>query len=476
MISKNYSPTKRKAISSIIGSFFFIVIMVAAFGAILTAMSLQAQLVEQQTSLSKQYVKQFQENYEIEAFCGAANLGIYVKNIGANEVQVATIWYYEQAGPDWKATPVDISFAKSFVPPGAKVDVLADPSTVVPLASIPGMYTIKVVSTLGNILETEFNGSCPSGPLDPLQDQLVAKPAVYAAFPNPWNIDDDSTTGYFAILVVNPTSNPMQVYRTSFTLLTNTNPASFKDGSTAGFPGAPPIGTWYDDKDTVFWEDFTGIEILPYSIAEFIAIPESANSVDDSTINTINTNTLTSFGQFGAIKIDTIGTYGTKYAVPNIFMVDSPTGTAPTYMINAPPVANPQTMYVALHNSADNEKIDKDSKLVINIPAAFTVLDDDLDISGNALPGGGGFDSPPARISFDDNSEQMTYNLTADMAAGGYARIGISIEPPQLTSNAVYIFHTYATGTSTDSKPTPTTVLIGPVAELALKVCKPSGC
>jgi len=211
MISKNYSPTKRRAISSIIGSFFFIVIMVAAFGAILTAMSLQAQLVEQQTDLSKQYVKQFQENYEIEAFCGATNLGIFVKNIGANEVQVATIWYYEQAGPTFDAVPVDISFAKSFVPPGGKVDVLDDLSTTIPLAGLSGMYTIKVVSTLGNILETEFNAACPQGPDDPLQDQLVAKPAIYAAFPNPWN--SDAKYGYFAIILVNPTANDMTVYR-----------------------------------------------------------------------------------------------------------------------------------------------------------------------------------------------------------------------------------------------------------------------
>ena len=56
----------RKAISSIIGTFFFIVLMVAAFSAILTAMSFQTQLVEQQANISDINVRKIQLRDEQE--------------------------------------------------------------------------------------------------------------------------------------------------------------------------------------------------------------------------------------------------------------------------------------------------------------------------------------------------------------------------------------------------------------------------
>ena len=59
----------RKAISSVIGTFFFIVIMVAAFSAILTAMSFQTQLVEQQANISDINVRKIQENFIITPYC-----------------------------------------------------------------------------------------------------------------------------------------------------------------------------------------------------------------------------------------------------------------------------------------------------------------------------------------------------------------------------------------------------------------------
>ena len=478
--SKFFTCRKRRGISTIIGAFFFIVVMVAAFGAILTAMSLQSQLVEQQAFLAKQSVQTIQENFTIEPFCAFPNLGVLVKNVGTNALQVATVWYVEQSGPDFAEEPIDVSLQHRYVPPGSTVDVLSDKFIL--LGPLTGMYTIKVVTMLGNILESEFNADCPLGDDDPLEDELVARPAVYVAFPNPWNKSADY--GYFAIIVVNPTANPMTVYRTSLTLVSATNPQSFGSGtkSVPNPPGTDPWGgAWYESVDSIWWEsdEITnslplGTEIVPYSAKEFIASAKATNSIGMSPVNTVNTNTLTSFGQFGGIKIDTIGTFDKDFAVPNIFFVADGVSTTPSYYIHNSLEISSLTFYVALHNSSDKEPIDKDTKLVINIPAAFEI------VNANQLLDG--FDAPPnqpVEITFDDNSHQLTYNLTNDLAPGGYARVQLTVTTPDLSTDSVYIFHTYAYGSTSDTPQgpgDPDTILIGPVAEFAVRICKVGDC
>lgn len=469
--SKFFTCRKRRGISSIIGAFFFIVVMVAAFGAILTAMSLQAQLVEQQAFLAKQSVQTIQEDFTIEPFCTAADeLGVLVKNIGTNALQVATVWYVEQSGPNFAEEFLDVSLQHRYVPPGSTVDVISDKG----VSHLPliGMYTIKVVTMLGNILESEFNADCPLGEDDPLEDQLVARPAVYAAFPNPWNKSADY--GYFAILVVNPTANPMTVYRTSFSMISGTNPDNFKSPTVSEPSPDPYGGVWQELSDSIWWESSTGTEIPAYSAKEFIAKAQAFDQIKRNPINTINTNTLTSFGQFGGIKIDTIATFNKPFAVPNIFFVDDEFGLTPSYYIHNTLEISSLTFYVALHNSSDSEKIDKDSKLVINIPAAFDIvnagtLDDGFDIG----PG------EPVEIVFDDNSHQLTYNLTDDLLSGEYARVKLIVTTPELSTNSVYIFHTYAYGFTTDvpgGQSSPETIFIGPVAEFAVRICKVGNC
>jgi len=205
------------------------------------------------------------------------------------------------------------------------------------------------------------------------------------------------------------------------------------------------------------------------------------NEDEHNPINTINTNTLTSFGQFGGLKIDTLGTEGDPMGIPNIFFVvssivndpDPDSNTAPHYtIVNTAEVAT-QTFYVALHNSSPNVVIPSDTKLVINIPAAFEI------VNANLLDDG--FDKPPLApddpisIAFDDDSIQLTYNLTNDLAAGGYARLGITVNTPTLSTDSVYIFHSYAYGLVENGAATKQSQ-IGSVAEFGIRICKSGGC
>jgi len=434
--------------------------------------------------LAKQSVQTIQENFTIEPFCTAADeLGVLVKNVGTNALQVATVWYVEQTGTAFTEIPLDVSLEHRYVPPGSTVDVISD--KFIPLGPLSGIYTIKVVTMLGNILESDFNSDCPIGD-EPLADELFAKPAVYAAFPNPWSGKMGAGYGYIALIVVNPTPHLMTVYRTSFSLMTSENPNAFPLGSTINAPSANPWGgTWGTASDAIWWQSNAGTPIPAYSVKEFVAKVFPTSTINKSPINTVNTNTITSFGQFGGIKIDTIETLGDEFGTPNIFLVDDNVDTTPSYTINNLVPVDPQYLYVALHNSSGSEQIDANSKLVINIPSAFKILNNNLDVSDplNGSAGGGGFDSGPGEpvsIAFDDNSIQLTYNLSADMASGGIARIGIEMIPPELATNTVYIFHSYAYGTTTvplgPPGPPGGTELIGPVSEFAVRICKVGGC
>jgi len=460
----------RKAISSVIGTFFFIVIMVAAFSAILTAMSFQTQLIEQQANISNVNVRKIQEDFTVTPFCidnsppPGETLHVLVENIGTNEIEVASVWYNLQSTP-FTSNVIDVTLANRYIPPGSKINVLSDAN---PLADPPaGVYTIKVVTKLGNILQSEIIYPCPAGdPSKVVEDKLVAKPAVYAAFPNPWVSTADY--GYFAIIVVNPSENPMRIYQSSFQLLTSNNQDVFK--SPIGI--TPGTGTWSDFDKVVYWEDLTGILVAPYSATEFSVSAEPDSSIPSTTINTINTNTMTSFGQFGSIKIDTLATNNNRAATPNIFLlpnsVDEPPTIDPSYIILD--VTSSQDIFVAVSNSGSSSgQVDKNirdnMKLVINVPAAFTITDTNLITSAS-----GGFQTS-TQLIFDDGSTQLSYQLNSlnELAPGDLAKIGFRITPPVLTQTSVYIFHMYAYGTSGTST---TDTQIGPVAEIAVQVCK----
>ena len=113
MTMKRYLVGKKRGISTIIGTFFFIVIMVAAFGAILTAMTLQAQIVDQQAQLADLNVKKIREDFSITPYClsSPVKMGVDVKNVGANAVEVVSVWYSADASP-YTAIPLDVSLSE----------------------------------------------------------------------------------------------------------------------------------------------------------------------------------------------------------------------------------------------------------------------------------------------------------------------------------------------------------------------------
>lgn len=478
---------KRRAISSIIGTFFFIVIMVAAFGAILTAMSFQTQLVEQQARISDVNLRKIQEDFTQTPFCVSGvpddYLGVNIENVGTNEVQIATIWYNLIDDP-FTAIPEDVSMENRYVPPGSKLNVL-DGTSIVPA---DGRYLIKVVTTLGNMNEKEFTYPCIVGdPTLVLEDDLVAKPAVYAAFPNPW-VEGTNINGYYGVIVVNPTQHPMTVYRTSLQVITAVNPAQFPDNiklppdnNANMWPVTPDLlagGTWSGNKDSVFWEEITdpddpapAVVVAPYSAAEFVTSVAVGN-IADTRINTINTNTLTSFGQFGSLKIDTLAATNLNVAVPNIFLTADASGVTPSYLILNAGNGNqtPQDIYVALENTSIFGTIDAGTRLVVNVPSAFIIDNNSLLLNGFTL-------TPGYPRTFDDNSNQLSYTVSAPgIDDGTMARVGFTVTPPALENTSVYIFYMYAYGTTTEDAPKDKVTIIGPIAEVAVQVCKTGGC
>jgi len=206
--------------------------MVAAFGAILAALALQVDFIESTNAMGIINAKKVQENFAIRPYTtgtvpGPYELHMYVDNLGTNPVEIVDVWFSDKSTP-YTPTMVAINLVDSFVPPGATVEVLASQSQSISASS----YTIKAVSSLGNkVTKNLLVPTAPGEDDDVVVAKLVAKPEVFASFPNPIgepkHSDDSKGHGYFALVIANPTQLPMIINRTSLQFVHPADPAMF---------------------------------------------------------------------------------------------------------------------------------------------------------------------------------------------------------------------------------------------------------
>ena len=161
--------------------------MVGAFTAILTVLAYQNDLINIQSDITEQNIKRNQESFSINSYVTGSgpSYGLHtdVTNLGTNDVEIVDLWHSDKSSP-YVTTSISIDFIDSFVPPGGTTKVLDSQS----ISITAGTYTIKVVSALGTMVTKEIQVP----PLilldieDILVEKLVAKPAVYVAFPSPF--------------------------------------------------------------------------------------------------------------------------------------------------------------------------------------------------------------------------------------------------------------------------------------------------
>ena len=475
--------SRRKGISTIVGSFFFLVLMFAVFGAILVAFQYQTDLVSTNRAMSNAQAAKIQEQFTLRPIVSGGTctctFSVWIDNTGNNSIEIVDIWVINKdtGAIVTGAAPYSVPYLNSIIPPGASVQFFG--SSPLSLSS-SGNYAVKAVSALGNMRQIKF--TAPLGFQDAgeqnIEDKLIAKPSVYAAFPNPIA---KAYWGYFAIIIANPTQNAMTVDRASIQLLSGTNPTTI-DG-TSGTTAIVPTTGWSPTggEDAVFWQgppSSSSVTIPAYDVTSFVVYQKIKGPASgDVPIVTVNTNAWTSFGQFGSAKLDTIALYNSgNPGLANIFFTSSViSGAVPAsehkyYIQDVVGDGNSVNYFVTVENTGGSS-INNDATLVINLPKGFEYQSPPLPGSEMGLAP----NPAPTLVPFDDGSTQLRVNVGTSSipntpATSNSKTFAFTVKSPTLTATKLYVWHMYITGTTAS----PVT-LVGSVAEPVVQVCAPPG-
>jgi hypothetical protein len=146
---------QRRGISTIVGAAIFLILFASATSTFFLAMDAQRDTINSQRAISDVIIDKTKEKFSIAPSIDETNgnlLGIQVKNLGTNPVEIDDIWIVNKSG-SFPAKKHLIDYKDSVIPPGYGSNILEN----IPLTMLPDDYDIKVVSTLGTIEKSEFN-------------------------------------------------------------------------------------------------------------------------------------------------------------------------------------------------------------------------------------------------------------------------------------------------------------------------------
>jgi len=155
-----YTTKKRRGLSSIVGSLFFVVLMVSAFSMFGLALQSQSDMGETARIVANANLSQQQEDYKINIYTDSNQLlTVDVNNVEQNVVEIFSLVITNKTGVVAAAAgyPVnihDIPLDSSFVTPGETANVVSTTPITLALAANPGdieLYHFKVISSLGTI-------------------------------------------------------------------------------------------------------------------------------------------------------------------------------------------------------------------------------------------------------------------------------------------------------------------------------------
>lgn len=142
------SGAKRRAISTVIGSVFFMVLMTAGLSVSYLVIETQSDMIQAQQTIADSEIKKIQERFEVAASIGPdGRLAVYVENEGSNPLTVDTIWIVNKTDPAHTAARYDLNYADSILAPGYGADILQSSA----LFMNQGTYDVKVISSLGTV-------------------------------------------------------------------------------------------------------------------------------------------------------------------------------------------------------------------------------------------------------------------------------------------------------------------------------------
>ncbi|MBM3910350.1 MAG: hypothetical protein FJ356_01725 [Thaumarchaeota archaeon] len=160
---KIFNFKSRKAISTIVGTFFFVIVMVGAFSAFILMMQTNADFLNTQLDITQSEIQKIQGQFTIAAAyddTGAVGkrLCVSVKNSGSTPLEIADLFIVNKTNNEVRQ--FDIDFRDAFVPASSIRKILDNQ----PITLRPGIHDIKVVSTSGITQTTELKVFATSSP------------------------------------------------------------------------------------------------------------------------------------------------------------------------------------------------------------------------------------------------------------------------------------------------------------------------
>ncbi len=159
------STQKRRAVSTVVGAFIFVVLLLAALGVFVSWMQLQSNLLETQLEISKKGVDKLREEFSISASYDNSNnnrLYVNVTNDGSTHAEIVDLFIVNKSLTTQDVKRYDISHSDAFVPLSSTIDILKNQ----PLYMNTGTYDVKVVSALGTMKTSEMTVTTGGGSSD----------------------------------------------------------------------------------------------------------------------------------------------------------------------------------------------------------------------------------------------------------------------------------------------------------------------
>ena len=358
-LKANFRLRKKRSISTIVGTFIFIALMLSAFGAFVVMMQLQSDLLDTQLEISKKEIDKLREEFSISPNYDSNNsnrLYVNVTNVGSIHAEIADLLIVNKSLTTKDATRYAISYNDAFVPLSSTIDILKNQ----PLYMATGTYDIKVVSALGTVKTSELTVVVGGSSPDPrtleeiiVQTEPFAKPGVFMSFPNPFGESEDTKDeGYWSLVVINPTNQTMNVTSVAFYSLGDEGAGGQFFNTSEPLEELSPTSGWAVTEKQVFWQDLDNpITILKYNAYNFTVGVSSKTGQSEMQAVPITGTVYTNFGQFANYGHST-GSSDVTTVIANVYQSSSSTDTTRHYVISGVTESVSRTYYVSLENSA----------------------------------------------------------------------------------------------------------------------------
>lgn len=316
---------KKRAISTVVGSVFFLVLMTAGLSASYLVIETQSDMIKAQQTIADSEIKKIKEKFAVSAYSDSTNnnrLALFIKNQGTNSLEIDNIWIINKTSSTQAAKNYDINYADAILAPGYGTEILQNK----PLYMNPGDYDIKIISSIGTIRTTQLD----VGGNGPLKAKMIIDPPDV-------RIGENATAWIFvtntgATKILNVTTGPII-----------TNPPSAVVSSS---PILQPHSDLAPAESTIFAWKYN----LVGTVGTNVAFSTYAIGVDESTNTQIKSNDETAVVHLS--NNDNLGSIVTQTLLskPEIFMIiPSPFGDSSQKGLWGVNVVNPtsQPIYVS---------------------------------------------------------------------------------------------------------------------------------